>query len=79
MGEHTKRHRADTERLEKEMASLRKDMATLKSEMSKEYAKNRKHSEAAFAKFAARVKAAKPKKPRIKLSKLKTKLSKKKA
>ena len=67
LGEHVKSHRADTARLEKQVASLRKDMASLKSEMAKEAARSRAHSEAALAKFAAKVKAAKPKKPKIKL------------
>jgi hypothetical protein len=71
LGEHAKRHRADTARLEKEMTSLRKDMASFRSEMAKEYTKSRKQSEAAFAKFAAKVKAAKPKKLKIKVPKKK--------
>jgi chromosome segregation ATPase len=71
LGEHAKSHRADTARLEKQMASLRKDMASLKSEMAKEAARSRVHSEAAFAKFAAKAKAAKPKKPKIRLRKKK--------
>jgi len=71
LGEHVKSHRADTARLEKQMASLRKDMASLKSEMAKEAARSRAHSEAALAKFAAKVKAAKPKKPKVKLRKKK--------
>lgn len=71
LGEHTKSHKADTARLEKEIASLRGDMASFRSQMAKEYAKGRKESNAALAKFAAKVKAAKPKKPKIKLRKRK--------
>ena len=71
LGQHAKSHRADTARLEKQMASLRKDMASLKSEMAKEAARSRVHSEAAFAKFAAKVKAAKQQKPKIRFRKKK--------
>jgi predicted RNase H-like nuclease (RuvC/YqgF family) len=71
LGKHAKSHRADTARLEKQMASLRKDMASLKSEMAKEAARSRAHSEAAFAKFAAKVKAAKQQKPKIRFRKRK--------
>ena len=65
LGEHLKSHRADTARLEQQITSLRKEMASFKSQMAKEAAKSRKQQEAAFAKFSAKVKAAKPKKLKI--------------
>jgi hypothetical protein len=71
LGEHIKSHRTDTARLEKQMASLRKDMAALRSQMAKEAARSRAQSEAALAKLVAKVKVAKPKKPKIKLRKRK--------
>jgi len=71
LGQHIKSHRTDTARLEKEMASLRKDMAALRSQMAKDGAKSRAQADAAFAKLVARVKVAKPKKPKIKLRKRK--------
>jgi hypothetical protein len=76
LGEHLKSHKADTARLQQQMASLRKEVTLLKSQMVKEAAKSRKQQEAAFAKFATKVKAAKPKK--LKIKKLKIKLPKKK-
>jgi hypothetical protein len=72
LGEHLKVHRVDTARLEQQMASLRKEMASFRSQMAKDAAKSRKHQEAAFAKFSAKVKAAKPKKLKIKLRKRKS-------
>jgi septal ring factor EnvC (AmiA/AmiB activator) len=72
LGEHIKSHRVDTARLQQQMASLRKEMASFRSQMAEEAAKSRKQQEAAFAKFSAKVKAAKPKKLKIKLSKRKS-------
>lgn len=72
LGEHVKSHRADSARLEKQMASLRKDVASLRSQLAKEATRSRAHSEAAFAKLAAKVKTAKPKKPKIRLRKRKS-------
>jgi hypothetical protein len=54
------------------MASLRKDVASLRSQLAKEATRSRAHSEAAFAKLAAKVKTAKPKKPKIRLRKRKS-------
>ena len=71
LSQHIKSHKTDTARLEKEMATLRKEMTSLRSQMAKDAAKSRAQSEAAFAKFAAKVRAAKPKKPKIKLPKRK--------
>jgi len=71
LGEHVKTHRTDTARLEKQMSTLRKDVASLKSQLAKEAVRSRAHSEAAFAKFAAKVKTAKPKKPKITIRKRK--------
>jgi septal ring factor EnvC (AmiA/AmiB activator) len=71
LGEHLKSHRADTARLEQQMASLRKELASFKSQMAKEAAKTRKQQEAALAKFSAKVKAAKPKKRKLRLPKRK--------
>jgi len=64
LGEHIKGHRADTKRLEKQLATLRKELASFKSQMAKEAAKSRTREEAALARFAAKVKAAEPKKLR---------------
>jgi len=72
LGEHVKSHRADSARLEKQMASLRKDVASLRSQLAKEATRSRAHSEAALAKLAAKVKTAKPKKPKIRLRKRKS-------
>ena len=71
LGEHAKSHRADTKRLENQLATLRKELATFKSQMTKEAAKSRAREEAALARFAAKVKAAEPKKLRAKASKKK--------
>ena len=66
LGEHAKSHRADTKRLETQLATLRKELASFKSQMAKDAAKSRAREEAALARFAAKVKAAAPKKPRTK-------------
>ena len=71
LGEHAKSHRADTKRLEKQLATLRHELSSFKSQMAKEAAKSRAREEAALARFAARVKAVQPKKPRPKPSKKK--------
>ena len=71
LGEHAKSHRADTKRLETQLATLRKELASFKSQMAKEAAKSRAREEAALARFAARVKAAEPKRPKSKPSKKK--------
>jgi hypothetical protein len=71
LGEHAKSHRADTKRLEKQLATLRKELAAFKSQMAKEAARSRAREEAALARFAAKVKAAEPKKLRAKASKKK--------
>jgi chromosome segregation ATPase len=71
LSEHLKSHRADTDRLEKQLAALRKELASFKSQMAKDAAKSRAREEAAFSRFAAKVKAAEPKKLRRKLSKKK--------
>jgi len=64
LGEHAKSHRADTKRLEKQLTTLRKELASFKSQMSKDAAKSRAREEATLARFAAKVKAAEPKKLR---------------
>lgn len=71
LGEHVKSHRADTIRLEKQLTTLRKDLASFKSQIAKDAAKSRAREEAALTKFAAKVKGARPKKPRAKPSKKK--------
>ena len=71
LGEHAKHHQADTKRLEAQLVTLRKELASFKSQMAKEAAKSRAREEAALARFAAKVKAAAPKKPRAKASKKK--------
>jgi len=71
LSKHLMSHKADTARLEQQMASLRKELASLRSQMAKEAAKSRKQQEAAFAKFAAKARAAKPKRLKIKLPKKK--------
>jgi len=71
LGEHAKSHRADTKRLEAQLATLRKELATFRSQMAKDAARSRAREEAALARFAAKVKAAAPKKPRAKPSKKK--------
>ena len=64
LGEHVKSHRADTDRLEKQLATLRRELASFKSQVAKDAAKSRAREEAALARFAAKVKAAEPKKLR---------------
>ena len=72
LGEHLKSHKADTARLQQQMAALRKEMASFRSQIAKDAARSRKQQEAAFAKFAAKAKAAKPKRLKIKLPKRKS-------
>ncbi|HXW94864.1 MAG TPA: hypothetical protein VEJ19_04085 [Nitrososphaerales archaeon] len=71
LGEHAKSHRADSQRLEKQLATLRKELTSFRIQIAKDAAKSRARQEAALTRIAAKVKGAAPKKPRAKSSKKK--------